>query len=109
MGILEWDDEFTVAPAENQEALLAFCDYLENESKLVMNNLVECWIKDMNEFVIRHSAGKKSFPIQNENEFTEWLLLFIEKDPAGIQAYRTQKLGFIDVERTAEYPFNAKL
>ena len=32
MGVLEWDREFTVAPAANQIALLQFCDYLVNES-----------------------------------------------------------------------------
>ena len=32
MGVLEWDHEFTVAPAANQIALLQFCDYLVNES-----------------------------------------------------------------------------
>ena len=51
MGELIWDDEFTVAPAENQIALLEFCNYLLNESKIVEKKLVECWIKDMDNFV----------------------------------------------------------
>ena len=35
MGKLIWDDQFTVAPEENQIALLEFCHFLENESELV--------------------------------------------------------------------------
>ena len=52
MGVLIWDDEFTVSPAANQVALLEFCDYLEFESEIVKDNIVECWIKSMNEFIL---------------------------------------------------------
>jgi len=51
LGVLEWDTEFTVAPEENQRALLQFCKYLKEESELVRDKLVECWIQKMDEFV----------------------------------------------------------
>ena len=39
-----------------------------------------------------------------------YLLRFIEEDPEGIDAYRTQKLGFIEVaEGTQGYDFPVKL
>jgi len=28
LGIIKWDEDFTVTPSENQLALLEFCDYL---------------------------------------------------------------------------------
>ena len=70
MGVLQWDDEFTVAPVANQVALLQFCDYLQNESELVRDNLVECWIRKMDEWLRRESGGKVSLPLDDEKEFT---------------------------------------
>ena len=35
MGELIWDDEFTVAPSANQQALLDFCHFLRHESEIV--------------------------------------------------------------------------
>ena len=38
-----------------------------------------------------------------------WLLLFIEKDPKGIAAYRSQKLGFVPVDEDSDSEFDVKL
>ena len=109
MGELVWDDEFTVAPTENQVALLEFCDYLVNESELVADNLVECWISDMDKWIKKISDDEKSLPIKDEAEFTEMLFRFVNEEPAGIEAARQKKLGFIDTEKTEDYKFDKKL
>ena len=97
-GVLVWDDEFTVAPRRNQVALLNLCDWLETESELVQDGVVNCWIKRMDEFVRSETAGATGLPIPDEAEFTRYLHRFIEEDPAGIDAHRTQKLGFVSIE-----------
>ena len=88
MGVLIWDDEFTVAPEANQVALLNFCDFLRNESEIVKDNLVDCWIEKMDEFVRKETNNAQSLPISDETEFTSFLLRFISEDPDGIDAYR---------------------
>lgn len=35
LGKLIWDEDFTVSPAENQKALLDFCEFLKSENPLV--------------------------------------------------------------------------
>lgn len=45
LGVLVWDDEFTVVPAANQQALLDLCDDMRADTnKLVKNKVVTCWI-----------------------------------------------------------------
>ena len=66
LGVLVWDEEFTIAPEENQAALIEFCEYLEIESELVLDNQVDCWIKRMDEFVRRDTANAMSLPIADE-------------------------------------------
>ena len=51
VGILVWDDKFNVAPPENQQAILDFCNMLEFESDVVKDGIVECWIKMFDTFV----------------------------------------------------------
>jgi len=53
LGILEWDENFTVSPVPNQVALLEFCDYLTQESTLVRESQVDCWIKNLDQYVQR--------------------------------------------------------
>ena len=97
-GVLVWDEGFTVAPRRNQAALLNLCDWLERESELVQDGAVNCWIKRMDEFVRRETAKATALPISDEAEFSRYLHRFIDEDPAGIDAYRTQKLGFVPIE-----------
>ena len=85
------------------------CDYLENESEIVRDNQVNCWIKRMDEFVRRDSEGTKQLPLEPENEFNDYLFRFIEEDVDGIDAFRKQRLGFVEVEPTEEYPYSLKL
>ena len=63
----------------------------------------------MDKFVKKESNNALSLPIEDENEFTTYLLRFISEDPDGIDAYRSRKLGFVDVERTEDYDFSVKL
>ena len=91
-GVLEWDEEFTVAPRRNQAALLNLCDWLETESELVQDGVVDCWIKRMDDFVRRETeqtGNATSLPIPDEVVFTRYLHRFIKEDPAGIDAYKT--------------------
>ena len=62
----------------------------------------------MDEFVQRETDGATALPIDDEAEFTRWLLLFIEKDPKGVAAYRTQKLGFV-ADQDEDSEFSVKL
>ena len=68
--------------------MLEFCDFLINESKLVKDNNVECWIKQMDAFVKKVTNNKQELPIKDETEFTKWLLRFTQEDPDGIEATR---------------------
>ena len=76
VGELQWDEDFTVSPVENQIALMKFCDYLVNESDVVSDKIVNCWIKNMDIFVRKETQNQVSIPIENEEEFMTWLLLF---------------------------------
>ena len=58
VGELQWDEEFTVAPVENQIALMKFCDYLLEKSSVVADGVVSCWIKNMDTFVRKESNKK---------------------------------------------------
>lgn len=52
MGEIIWDDDFTVVPAENQQALLDLCDdLLSDNNTLVSAKQVTCWVKDFDYFV----------------------------------------------------------
>ena len=75
----------------------------------MQDGVVNCWIRHMDEFVKRETKNEVSIPIADETEFTKWLLRFIEKDPKGIDAYRTQKLGFVSVDADSENEFSVKL
>ena len=70
---------------------------------------MECWIEKMDEFVRRVSGSEKYLPLENENEFTEYLFRFISEDLDGIQFFRTQRLGFFSTTPTEDYPFNKRL
>ena len=51
IGKIVWDDDFTIAPRANQQALMDLCTDLRDNFELVKNNGVQCWILDMAEFV----------------------------------------------------------
>ena len=63
----------------------------------------------MDAFVKSETKNKVFLPIADETEFNKWLLRFIEKDPKGIDAYRTQKLGFVNVDTNSDSEFSVKL
>ena len=46
-GVLIWDDDFTILPKENQQALLDFCKNLRENADLVFEKRVTCWIEEM--------------------------------------------------------------
>lgn len=47
LGKIVWDETFTVAPRENQQALMNLCVDLRDKFELVKSNVVSCWILDM--------------------------------------------------------------
>ena len=52
LGELVWDDDFDIAPAVNQQSLLNLCDELLNyQPQMVKESGVNCWIKDMDEWL----------------------------------------------------------
>ena len=63
----------------------------------------------MDTFVKSETKNEVSLPIADEKEFNKWLLRFIEKDPKGIDAYRSQKLGFVNVDKDTNNGFGVKL
>ena len=48
-------------------------------------------------------------PIQDEKTFYDYLFRFIVEDIDGRSQFRTQRLGFIPVEPTEEYPYDRRL
>jgi len=56
----------------------------------------------LDEFVREETNNETKLPIDDKTAFENWLLLFIEKDPKGIDAYRTQKLGLVNVQNGEE-------
>ena len=86
IGKLQWDDSFTVAPQENQKALLDLCKDLQYSSDLVKNNRVTCWIQDMENFVKTntassgHCSGGKLMPLASEADFDKCLLAFFQTE-----------------------------
>ena len=77
IGSIVWDDEFTVAPAENQQALMDLCVDLRDQSALVKENFVKCWILDMDDFVRKDSRSLKQLPLTDEGEFNAYLKMFV--------------------------------
>ena len=59
LGELVWDDEFDVAPAENQQRMLELCAELKDDHALVRDNDVICWIDDMDVYVREDSKNTK--------------------------------------------------
>ena len=59
IGELVWDDEFDIAPVENQQTLLDLCAELSDDHALVRDDDVKCWIHDMDMFVRQDSSGDK--------------------------------------------------
>ena len=52
IGELIWDEELTVVPARNQQALLDLCtDLRDNRDDLVKDKFVTCWVTEMDAFV----------------------------------------------------------
>ena len=97
LGQLKWDAQFTVSLPQNQLSLLNLCDWLENESELVQNGIVDCWIRNLDEFIRNDSEDAEKLPLDDRDLFDKYLTRFIKEDPYGINAYRTQKLGFLEV------------
>ena len=79
MGRLIWDDTFDLTPARNQEALLNLCKELKNESTLVKDSGVTCWLLDMEKFVIDDStcSGGKLMPLVEKADFNKCFSQFL--------------------------------
>jgi len=69
---------------------------------------VDCWIKNLDQYVQRETDGETALPIADEIIFTRWLMEFIEKDPKGIDAYRSFKLGFLP-DKNPDSEFSQRL
>ena len=89
--------------------MMDFCNYLINESEIVKDKIVECWINDLDEFVQRKTRGEKKLPLDDAIEFYTYLFKFIETDVKGIAYFRSLRVGFFPTEPTEEYPFDRKL
>ncbi len=78
-GRLIMDDDFTVAPVRNQEALFNLCNDLLDDHELVKDNKVTCWILDMKAMVEKNpkcSEGKM-MPFKEEKDFNYCLWTFM--------------------------------
>lgn len=70
------------------------CLELRDESDLVKNQMVTCWILDLNEFIKNDSKGSKELPLESEDEFNAYLKRFVSEDENGIDHLRGHRLGF---------------
>ena len=70
-----YDDAFSVSSEENQAALLEFCESLLESSKTV-----DCWIKDLDDFVFIEYL--KLLPVK-ESDFNQYLLRFVTENAVG--------------------------
>ena len=104
MGKLIWDDEFTVKPVENQRALIDLCNYLKDESDLVRNNRVTCWILDMQAMVEKDStcSNGQLMPFADESDFNRCLWTFM-KSRTGQDYQRSQTLVYDYENRRIKY------
>ena len=53
-GQVVFDSNFTISSVENQEALLAFCNQLQDsldDNKEDTHDKVNCWLRDFDEFL----------------------------------------------------------
>ena len=65
LGQLKWDAQFTIYPPQNQLSLLKLCNWLENESELVQNGIVDCWIKQFDQFLKKDSENEIELPLDD--------------------------------------------
>lgn len=94
-GKLIWDDTFNIAPSRNQEVLIDFCKELRDSNTLVKNNLVTCWILDMQEYVNGGAscANGNKMPLADEATFKKCLKDFL-KTEVGIDHARALNIFF---------------
>ena len=85
-GTIVYDDRFTVSSEENQAALLDFCESLLDSSKTV-----DCWIKDLDDFVFVEYL--KLLPIK-ESDFNQYLLRFVTESAIGHDHVKRGNLNF---------------
>lgn len=93
-GNLIWDDEFEVTSPESQKAFLDFCTELRDESDLVIDNDVTCWILDLDDFVKEDSNQTEKLPISDKDRFEDYLMRFISETETGGDFVKGQLLGF---------------
>jgi len=62
--------------------MLDLCKELRDDSELVKNNVVTCWILDMENYVESNStcSGGKKMPLESETDFNECLTYFLRTD-----------------------------
>ena len=91
LGKLEYDNDFDLTSASNQNRLKAICVDMRTRSHIVLSANVECWIDDF-ETWLTGGGGSGSFPSANLNSD---LSLFI-KTNEGIPHFYKNYIGFID-------------
>ena len=74
LGKLEYDEDFDLTTATNQNRLKQICVNLRLQSHIVLDGNVECWIEDF-ETWLSGGGGTGSFPSSNLNSD---LALFIK-------------------------------
>ena len=98
-GSLIWDEEFTITPPENQQALLDLCQELRETDRLVKDESVTCWIEEMDRFVTKVSEGTIQLPIEDETLFLNMLQRFIKEDYKGREAIQSQQIGLTSPDK----------
>ena len=89
-GKLIWDEDFTILPAANQQALLDLCQSLRQNSTIVYEERVTCWIEEMKRYVEESTDGNMTMPIDDDKQFLQMFKEFIEEDFKGVEFIQTQ-------------------
>ena len=105
-GQIVWDPDFSLSSVENQEAMLAFCDQLDDnldDNKEDANNKVSCWLRDFDDFLQYDAINLVGFsdksilsglPIQNPDLFDKYLYRFATEDSYGKQRVQNMEISF---------------
>ena len=80
LGTLEWDETFTIKPPENYKALLDLCNDLRDNSPLVKQNEVICWIHDFDEFSRAFTKGRLQVPVERTDYFDRLMQEFLKTE-----------------------------
>ena len=84
LGTLIWNDNFTVSPKENQQALMDLCaDLASVDNPIVKDQEVDCWITDLDSYIQEQTSDVKSLPLDDESQFDQYLKAFATQTEKG--------------------------